>query len=88
MAEFWIGAPGELSTEQLAALSEAGIAVDDFRQLATGRSGHEAVVIAWEVVRTFVRVPAEDESQATAKVAEALRVDARDLRAYSAEIFR
>jgi hypothetical protein len=35
-----------------------------------------------------VRVPAADESQATAKVAEALGVDARDLRAYSAEIFR
>jgi hypothetical protein len=40
------------------------------------------------VIRTFVRVSAEDESQATAKVAEALSVDARDLRAFSAEIFR
>lgn len=85
MAEFWIGAPGELSTEKLAALSEAGIAVDDLRQLVSGRGEGP---IAWEVIRTCVRVSAEDESQATGKVAEALGVDARDVRVYSAEIFR
>jgi hypothetical protein len=39
-------------------------------------------------LRTFVRVAADDDSEAKAEVAQALGLDADDLLAYSTEIFR
>jgi hypothetical protein len=81
--EFWVGIRGNPTAEQLAALESTGIAVDDLRLI----SGGFGTPVQWETLRTCVRIPAADESEAKATVAQALDSDA-DLVAYSAEIFR
>lgn len=85
MAEFWVGIRGDLAPEQIAALTAAGIAPYDLRRLA---SGWGEPPIEWETMRTFVRVSADDDSAAKAEIERVLGLDAADLVAYSAEVFK
>jgi hypothetical protein len=71
-----------LAEKQIEALKSAGVAVDDLRRLAAGFAPN------WETMRTFVLVTGADESVARAEVAQTLGLDAEDLLALSAEIFR
>jgi hypothetical protein len=85
MGDFWVGVRGDLTAEQIEALKAAGIVVYDLRRTA---GGWGEPPIEWETLRTFVRVSAPDDSGAKGEVAQALGLDAGDLLAYSAEIFR
>ena len=84
MAGFWVGIKGDLTAEQREALKAAGIVVDDLRLISAGYG----TPTQWETMRTCVHVPAVDESEARTEVARAVGVDADDLLAFSAEIFR
>ena len=84
MAGFWVGIKGDLTAEQREALKTGGIVVDDLRLISAGYG----TPTQWETMRTCVHVPAVDESEARTEVARAVGVDADDLLAFSAEIFR
>jgi len=84
MAGFWVGIKGDLTGEQREALKTGGIVVDDLRLISAGYG----TPTQWETMRTCVHVPAVDASEARAEVARAVGVDADDLLAFSAEIFR
>ena len=84
MAGFWVGIKGDLTAEQMEALKTAGIVLDDLRLISAGYGTPPQ----WETMRTCVHVPAVDESEARTEVARAVGVDADDLLAFSAEIFR
>ena len=58
--------------------------MDDLRLISAGYG----TPTQWETMRTCVHVPAVDESEARTEVARAVGVDADDLLAFSAEIFR
>jgi hypothetical protein len=81
MAEFWVGVPGDLTAEQFTTLTRNGITVEALRQTAGGRGEPP---IEWRTLRTFVRVPAGDESAARARVADALTLPTGELIAYPA----
>jgi hypothetical protein len=84
MAGFWVGITGDLTAERREALKAAGIVVDDLRLISAGYGTPPQ----WETMRTCVHVPAVDEAGARTEVARALGVDAGDLLAFSAEVFR
>jgi hypothetical protein len=84
MAGFWVGIKGDLTAEQMEALKTAGIVLDDLRLISAGYG----TPTQWETMRTCVHVPAVDESEAKTEVARTLGVDAGDLLAFSAEVFR
>jgi hypothetical protein len=84
MAGFWVGIRGDLIEEQREALMAAGIVVDDLRLISAGYG----TPTQWETMRTCVHVPAVDESEAKTEVARALAIDADDLLAFSAGVFR
>ena len=84
MAGFWVGIKGDLTGEQREALKTGGIVVDDLRLISAGYG----TPTQWETMRTCVHEPAVDESEARTEVARAVGVDADDLLAFSAEIFR
>lgn len=79
-----MGIKGDLTAEQREALKTAGIVVDDLRLISAGYG----IPTQWETMRTCVHVPAVDESEARTEVARTLLVDAGDLLAFSAGIFR
>lgn len=83
--DFWVGIRGDLTAEQIKALKLAGIVAYDLRRTAAAWGEPP---VEWETLRTFVRVAADDDSEAKAEVAQALGLDADDLLAYSTEIFR
>jgi hypothetical protein len=83
MEEFWVCVTGELTEDQGATLEDAGIAVDDLRRISAGFQGAE-----WQTLRTCVRVSARDDSAAKGEVARVLSLEATDLTAYSADVFR
>jgi hypothetical protein len=84
MAGFWVGIKGDLTAERREALKTGGIVVDDLRLISAGYGTPPQ----WETMRTCVHVPAVDEAGARTEVARALGVDAGDLLAFSAEVFR
>jgi hypothetical protein len=81
VAEFWVGAKGEFTMQQIEGLRSAGVAVDDLRKSSAGYGDQ------WETLRTFVRATATDKSEARAEIAQILGVDADALVAYSAEVW-
>jgi hypothetical protein len=85
VAEFWVGIRGDLTTEEIGALKAAGIVVADLRMSAAGWGEPPT---EWKTLRTFVPVPAADESEAKAVIAEAVGLEADDLVVYSADVFR
>jgi hypothetical protein len=84
MAGFWVGIRGDLTAEQREALKAAGIVVDDLRLISAGYGTPPQ----WETMRTCVHVPAVDEAEAKTEVARTLGVEAGDLLAFSAAVFR
>jgi hypothetical protein len=84
VGDFWVGIRGDLTAEQLEALTSAGIVAYDLRRTAAGWGEPP---IEWETHRTFVRVSAADDSEARGE-ARALGLHADDLVAYSTEVFR
>lgn len=85
MNAFWVGVRGELAPEQVATLTDAGLATE--AQLRESVAGH-GVPAEWRTLRTFVRTPGRDASEAKARVATVLELDVDDLLAYDAGIFR
>ena len=85
MGDFWVGIRGDLTSAQTEALRAAAIPVYDLRKTA-GAWGEPP--LEWEMLRTYVPVSAADDADARDLVADALGLDAADLVAYSAEIFR
>ena len=84
MAGFWVGIRGDLTAAQREALKTAGIVVDDLRLISAGYGTPPQ----WETMRTCVHIPAVNESEAKTEVARTLGLEAGDLLAFSAEVFR
>jgi hypothetical protein len=75
MGAFRIRVNGELTPEQVEALGAAGVVLDvEEEPSSAGYYGTDL-----DVALTYVRVSADDESEASAKVADVLGVDPRDL---------
>lgn len=76
MGAFRIRVNGELTPEQVEALGAAGVVLDDGEEEPSS-AGYYGTDL--DVALTYVRVSADDESEASAKVADVLGVDPRDL---------
>jgi hypothetical protein len=76
MRDFRVRVNGELTPEQVEALRAADCVLDDVGEepSAAGYYGTDL-----DVALTYVRVSAEDESEASAKVAHALGLDPSNL---------
>ena len=84
MDEFWVGKQGTLEEDERTALQDSGVDVEDLRRMTASTGSARD----WWTLRTFVSVPAADEFAARTRVAQVLELDADDLVAYSADIFR
>jgi hypothetical protein len=85
MAEYWVCVRGELTDHDVTGLNARGVATDDLRRIS---GGFGSAPIQWQTLRTCVRVSATDDSEAIETIAEVLGLEAADLTAYSAEVFR
>jgi hypothetical protein len=85
MADVWVCVRGDLTEPQTTTLEAAGIAVHDLRRIS---AAFGEPPIEWQTLRTCVRVSATGDAEAKAEIARVLGLDAADLTAYSAEIFR
>jgi hypothetical protein len=77
-----VGVPGDLSDEQRAALHAADIQ-PDVAQVRVGIG----IPVEWKTSWTLVRLVADDEGAAVARVAEVLNIEARRMQAYSPRFF-
>ena len=76
MGEFRVRVNGDLTPGQVEALGAADAALDDVGEEPSS-AGYYGTDL--EVTLTYVRVAADDESEASAKVAHALGLDPRNL---------
>jgi hypothetical protein len=76
MGAFRIRVNGELTPEQVEALGAAGVVLDDVEEEPSSAGYYGADL---DVALTSVRVSADDESEASAEVADVLGVDPSDL---------
>ena len=84
MADHWVCVRGELVPEQVRALADAGIPVDDLRKI----SGGYGLPIQWSTLRTCAKVSAADDAEARDKVTTALGVEATDLTVLPADVWK